>query len=87
MPNNDPGSASVQLMISNFVKEQPEKRVLVQALGEKRYWSALKHVDVVIGNSSSGIIEAPAVPVPVINIGKRQIQPSALVFLKHIKRC
>jgi len=46
--------------------------VAISALGEKNYWTVLKNCDVVLGNSSSGIIEAPAVPVPVVNIGQRQ---------------
>jgi len=71
-PNNDPGSEKVHAMISEFVNKKTDKNVCVQALGEKRYWSVLKSADVVLGNSSSGIIEAPAVPAPVVNIGKRQ---------------
>lgn len=42
------------------------------SLGHRRYLSTLHAVDAVVGNSSSGIIEAPAVPVPSINIGDRQ---------------
>lgn len=72
MPNNDPGNLPIREAISEFVSKLPEKRCLVDALGEKRYWGVLRGADVVIGNSSSGIIEAPAVQVPVINIGQRQ---------------
>jgi UDP-hydrolysing UDP-N-acetyl-D-glucosamine 2-epimerase len=72
MPNNDSGGSTIYKMAEEFVSEDSSKRVLVNALGEKRYWTVLKNADVVIGNSSSGIIEAPAVPVPVVNIGKRQ---------------
>ena len=45
---------------------------VVNSLGKKRYLSALKHAQFVIGNSSSGIIEAPAFGIPTINIGDRQ---------------
>jgi len=72
MPNNDSGSNTIRLLIKDFVDRFPKKRVAVNALGEKRYWTIMKHADIVIGNSSSGIIEAPAIPVPVINIGQRQ---------------
>jgi UDP-N-acetylglucosamine 2-epimerase len=45
----------------------------VSSLGHGRYLSALKHSSGVIGNSSSGIIEAPSFNVPTINVGKRQL--------------
>lgn len=72
MPNNDPGSLPIREAIAEFVEKLPAKRSLVNALGEQRYWAVLRNADVVVGNSSSGIIEAPAVPVPVVNIGQRQ---------------
>lgn len=72
VPNNDEGGSEIYKMAEEFVNEDSDKRVLVKALGEKRYWSVLKAADAVIGNSSSGIIEAPAVPVSVVNIGTRQ---------------
>jgi GDP/UDP-N,N'-diacetylbacillosamine 2-epimerase (hydrolysing) len=46
--------------------------LLVASLGMRRYLSALKHCTAVIGNSSSGILEAPAIGVPTVNIGDRQ---------------
>lgn len=45
---------------------------LVASLGMKRYLSALKYAKFVLGNSSSGIIEAPALGIPTVNIGDRQ---------------
>jgi len=50
----------------------PQRVCFHESLGQQRYLSLLQQVDVVIGNSSSGIIEAPAVGVPVVNIGTRQ---------------
>jgi UDP-hydrolysing UDP-N-acetyl-D-glucosamine 2-epimerase len=73
MPNSDEGGDIIRKKIERFAADRPECRVCVSALGEKRYWTVLKHCDAVLGNSSSGIIEAPAVPVPVVNIGKRQL--------------
>ncbi len=46
--------------------------VLVSSLGSKRYLSALKNAEMMIGNSSSGIIEGPSAHIPTINIGDRQ---------------
>ena len=42
------------------------------SLGQLRYLSALKHVDFVLGNSSSGLTEVPSFKIPTINIGDRQ---------------
>lgn len=49
-----------------------ENMKLVASLGMKRYLSAVKYAKFVLGNSSSGIIEAPALHVPTVNIGDRQ---------------
>jgi len=46
--------------------------VFIPSLGSKRYYTALENVDIMIGNSSSGLVEAPSFGVPVINIGSRQ---------------
>ena len=51
------------------------------SLGSKIYWSLLKNVDFAVGNSSSGIIEAPALKTPTINIGNRQ---NGRIFSKSI---
>ena len=45
---------------------------VVAALGERRYWGMLRAADVMVGNSSSGLIEAPAAHLPVVNVGRRQ---------------
>ena len=55
-----------------YVAENPEKAICFTSLGQLRYLSALKHVDFVIGNSSSGILEVPYFYIPTINIGDRQ---------------
>ncbi len=52
--------------------EQPDRGFNVGALGMKRYLSAVKYASMVLGNSSSGIIEAPALATPTVNIGNRQ---------------
>lgn len=71
-PNADTHGRAIIALLDQFKKQYPEKVLLVQSLGQLRYLSALKHCDLVIGNSSSGLIEAPTFNVPTINIGNRQ---------------
>ncbi|TVL99725.1 MAG: UDP-N-acetylglucosamine 2-epimerase (hydrolyzing) [Candidatus Brocadia sp. WS118] len=71
-PNADTFGRSIITLIDNYVKQNPEKAVEFISLGQLRYLSALSHVDIVIGNSSSGLTEAPTFKVPTINIGDRQ---------------
>ena len=59
-------------MIESYVSKNPEKSVSFASLGQLRYLSALKYVDCVVGNSSSGIIEAPSLKTATVNIGDRQ---------------
>ena len=70
--NADPGYKYVNDEISKFVLREPMRRVLHNSLGQKNYLNLMRVADVVIGNSSSGIIEAPALHVPTVNIGTRQ---------------
>jgi GDP/UDP-N,N'-diacetylbacillosamine 2-epimerase (hydrolysing) len=70
-PNADFGSKTIIDKINGFVKEN-ENAYLYYSLGQKRYLSLLKYADIMIGNSSSGIIEAPIFKIPVVNIGDRQ---------------
>ena len=58
-------------MIKNFVKSR-SNAFAFESLGQQKYFSCLKIVDLVIGNSSSGLIEVPAFKIPTINIGDRQ---------------
>jgi UDP-N-acetylglucosamine 2-epimerase len=44
----------------------------VEALGERRYWALMRHADAMLGNSSSALIEAPALHLPAVNVGDRQ---------------
>jgi GDP/UDP-N,N'-diacetylbacillosamine 2-epimerase (hydrolysing) len=59
-------------MINNYVARSPDKCTAFTSLGQLKYLSAIKHVDALVGNSSSGIIEAPSLKVPTVNIGDRQ---------------
>ena len=59
-------------MIDDYVAKNSEKSISFTSMGQLRYINALKYVDVVAGNSSSGVIETPSFKVPTLNIGKRE---------------
>ncbi len=71
-PNADHGRAAIIKSINAFVKKFPHRSMETESLGQVRFLSALKHADAVVGNSSSGIIEAPSMGTPSLNVGDRQ---------------
>ncbi len=71
-PNSDKGGRIIGQMIDDYVAQNQQKAISFTSLGQLRYISALQFVDFVIGNSSSGIYEAPIFNIPTINIGDRQ---------------
>jgi UDP-N-acetylglucosamine 2-epimerase (non-hydrolysing)/GDP/UDP-N,N'-diacetylbacillosamine 2-epimerase (hydrolysing) len=70
--NADAGGRGINRQIGEFCRKHPERFKLLDSLGRIRYLSCLKHVEVMIGNSSSGLTEAPSFGLPVVNIGDRQ---------------
>jgi UDP-N-acetylglucosamine 2-epimerase len=70
--NADAGGADINAMIKGVVATDPRRMTLVQSLGTKLYFSLLRIVNVVVGNSSSGLIEAPSFGTPTVNVGDRQ---------------
>lgn len=70
--NADADGRIINQMIDAFVQKNPERACAFVSLGQLRYLSALKHVSMVIGNSSSGLLEAPSFGIPTVNIGDRQ---------------
>ena len=70
--NSDTDGRIIGQMIDRYVAERPARAIAVTSLGQLRYISAIKHMDIVIGNSSSGLIEVPFMKKPTINIGDRQ---------------
>ncbi|MBM3805595.1 MAG: UDP-N-acetylglucosamine 2-epimerase (hydrolyzing) [Actinobacteria bacterium] len=70
--NADPGNAEIRKRIADFVAQDPKRRSVHDSLGQVNYFSLMRISDLVVGNSSSGIIEAPALHVPTVNIGSRQ---------------
>ncbi len=71
-PNADPGSDIILKMIKDFIKKNKNRSVFFTSMGHLKYLSCLQFVDAMVGNSSSGITEAPALSIPTINIGDRQ---------------
>jgi UDP-hydrolysing UDP-N-acetyl-D-glucosamine 2-epimerase len=69
--NADVEGATIGRLIADFVHARTNA-VLHPSLGSLRYFSALKHLDAVVGNSSSGLYEAPSFATPTVNIGDRQ---------------
>ena len=71
MPNADTGGRELAAMVDAFVATHPNARVY-SSLGQLRYLSCMKLVDGVVGNSSSGLAEAPSIGIGTVNIGDRQ---------------
>lgn len=69
--NADTGGAAINNFWTEAIADRSEMQ-LYPSLGQKRYLSFMKYADMVVGNSSSGIIEAPFMGTPVVNIGDRQ---------------
>ena len=70
LPNADPGAAEVREILARAAAAPG--RVAVEALGERRYWGLLRVADAMVGNSSSALVEAPAVDLPAVDVGERQ---------------
>lgn len=70
LPNTDPGSEVTRAgLLAAGLKP---RRVAVEALGERRYWGLMRVADAILGNSSSAVVEAPAIGLPAVNVGDRQ---------------
>jgi GDP/UDP-N,N'-diacetylbacillosamine 2-epimerase (hydrolysing) len=72
MANADAQGAIINHRLQATCAENPERFKWVPHLGHRRYLSCLKHLAVMVGNSSSGLTEAPSFRMPVVNIGDRQ---------------
>jgi GDP/UDP-N,N'-diacetylbacillosamine 2-epimerase (hydrolysing) len=71
LPNADPGSQEIKELILNFVNQNKNARSY-SSLGQQTYLSCIPHMDGVVGNSSSGLMEVPSFRKGTINIGDRQ---------------
>ncbi len=70
--NADEGGAVINKALEDFVGYDPKRFKVVKNLGQFKYLSAMQVVDILVGNTSSGIIEAASFHKPVVNIGSRQ---------------
>ena len=80
--NADTGGRAINELIDEYQRRHPEKAIAFSSMGQLRYLSAMQHAQAVVGNSSSGIIEAPAFRVPTVNIGDRQkgrVMPESVI--------
>ena len=71
--NADAGGHLINKMITEYVALHTDNSSSFVSLGQTRFLSLLKYVDAIVGNSSSGIIEAPSLKTATINIGNRQV--------------
>lgn len=70
--NNDAGANGIRSLAAEYAAANPERVLAVESLGARRYLSTMARCAAVVGNSSSGIIEAPSMRVPTVDIGGRQ---------------
>lgn len=73
LPNADTGGRVIIEKIKDFVSKNSEKGKAFTSLGQLKYLSLLKYATTMVGNSSSGLTEAPSFKLPVVNIGDRQL--------------
>ncbi|WP_026908878.1 UDP-N-acetylglucosamine 2-epimerase [Paucisalibacillus globulus] len=86
--NSDTGGRIINKMIDKYVAKNNHKSISFVSMGQLKYLSALQYVDVIIGNSSSGLLEAPTFHKPTVNIGERQlgrIQAESVINSNPIK--
>lgn len=72
IPNADTGGRVIIEKIKNHIQHHPKMGKTFFSLGQLKYLSLLRYASVMVGNSSSGLIEAPSFMLPVVNIGDRQ---------------
>ena len=88
-PNSDIGNNIIIKKINKFISKNKKKYIFLKKLNLHDYANILKHCDVVIGNSSMGIVDAATFKKPVINIGNRQkgkISPKNIVHTNNEKK-
>ena len=97
MANADAQGARINARLSALCAQYPARFKWIPHLGHQRYLSCLRHCAVMVGNSSSGLTEAPSFQLPVVNIGNRQrgriraanvidVPPARSAILQGIKR-
>ncbi len=84
-PNADDGGRKIIPIIQDYAAANPARVIAQKSLGQIKYLSAMKYSSALIGNSSSGIIEAPSFGIPTINIGIRQKGRMSAESVYHCK--
>ncbi|HEY8608888.1 MAG TPA: UDP-N-acetylglucosamine 2-epimerase [Noviherbaspirillum sp.] len=82
-PNADNGGRAIIPLLEAYARDNAGRVLAIPSLGAKRYLSVLANAAAVVGNSSSGIIEAPSVGIPTVNIGVRQLGRLAAESVLH----
>ena len=70
--NADPGHAALARALADYAARRPDRVRMIPSLGQRLYLAAMRHCRAVVGNSSSGLLEAPSLGVATVNIGDRQ---------------
>lgn len=82
-PNNDVDPRPLIAMIEDYARLNRDRVCAVPSLGMRRYVAALKYVCAVVGNSSSGIVEAPSAGIPTLDVGVRQLRRTCADSVTH----
>ena len=82
--NPDTEGRAINQRIAACCDAEPARFRLVDNLGTQRYLSCLRHLDLMVGNSSSGLIEAPSFGLPAVNVGSRQRGRVAAANVIHV---
>lgn len=86
--NADTAGRIINKMIDEYVSKNHQKSTKYSSMGQLLYLSTMQYVNAVVGNSSSGIIEAPTMKIPTVNIGDRQkgrVQSKTIINCKPTK--
>lgn len=84
--NSDTGGSQINNKIEEYVRKNKNRAVVFTFLGSRSYLSLIKYSQAVIGNSSSGILEAPFLKIPAVDIGDRQkgrVKPYSVISVEH----
>jgi UDP-hydrolysing UDP-N-acetyl-D-glucosamine 2-epimerase len=84
MPNADPDHQVIGDALREVAQRHPERWLFCESLGQLNYWSVMALATAVVGNSSSGILEAPSFPTATVNIGRRQ---DGRIFAASVVSC
>lgn len=82
-PNADPGGRGIASALDAWAEERRDRVRVYASLGQTQYLSLMAHVDAIVGNSSSGLYEAPSFRIPTVDIGDRQRGRLAAASVVH----